>query len=179
MKFKKLNLDESLFDAPVSQSLHTPSSISGYDDDFISPEYMPDMETSMKGPKEGSDTGVADLLIDAINDEWEAIRKYNSLIACLRFEAENNPTYNSFVTIIEDIVAEENKHVGQLQKALENISPNAKYIEQGRAEGQSQFNFSNGQLQVQSWDTASSSTPQTAMCTGEEPCSLIDVDDDM
>ena len=180
MKFKKLDLDESLFDAPQFRPQQiTPVSGLSYDDDFSAPDYVPEMEGPISGPQEGSDTGVADLLIDAINDEWNAIRKYNSLIATLRVELANNPNYSSFITIIEDITAEENKHVGQLQEALQTISPNAHQIDKGREEGRSQFSFTNGQLQVQSWDVASSQTPATDMLTGEEPCSLLNVDDEM
>lgn len=180
MKFKKLDLDESLFDVPQvsSQSLTAPFGLS-YDDDFSAPDYMPNMEGVTNGPQEGSDTGIADLLIDAINDEWNTIRKYNSLVATLRVELANNSSYSSFITIIEDITAEENKHVGQLQEALRVISPNAQLIEKGREEGRSQFNFANGQLQVQAWDTSSPQSVVSDVCTGNEPCSLLNVDDEM
>ena len=113
MKFNKISLDESLFDdfdtpfevtsstgwSPVKDIVGSSfrkksnPSFSYYDDDFISPDYLPDMNDIPEGPEEGSDTGVADLLINAINEEWATIRQYNSLVATLRAEAVNNPIY--------------------------------------------------------------------------------------
>ena len=200
MKFKKLSLDESLLDdfdgstifnteekidwAPAEDIFGkgtdntTPSAI-GYDDDFSAPEYMPDMEDHLEapeGPKEGSDTGVADLIISAIHDEWTAIQRYNSIIATLRSEAVNNPQYEGFITVFEEINNEENKHVGQLQEMLKQISPNANSIEDGQEEGAAQLNFANGKLQVQTWDApANNFTPNSIDST----CTIGDVDDEM
>ena len=142
MKFRKLSLDESLFD----DSFDTDRSL--YDDEFVGTD-LPD--EILEGPKSGSDAGVTDLLISAINDEWKTISTYNSIIETLKYESANNPNYSAFVSILNDINAEENKHVGQLQEILNKLSPNSMYIDAGREEGRSQFNFTNGQLQVQSW----------------------------
>lgn len=200
MKFKKLLLDESLLDdfdgsvifddnekidwAPAEDIFSKgtdnmiPADI-GYDDDFSAPDYMPDMEDHLdapEGPKEGSDTGVADLIISAIHDEWTAIQRYNSIIATLRAEIVNNAEYDGFVSVFEEINNEENKHVGQLQEMLKRISPNANSIKEGEAEGASQLQFANGKLQVQTWGAPSSnSTPNSIDST----CTIGDVDDEM
>ena len=195
MKFNKITLDESLFDDTLLEAESTidwePAenilekgttnlvTTFSYDDDFSAPEYMPDMEDHIdapEGPKSGSDTGVADILISSIEDELETIRKYNSLVATLRVESANNPQYNTFIDVINEINNEENKHVGQLQELLKVISPNAESIDQGQLEGEAQLKFTNGLLQVQSWDTPASSSNINQI---EDMCTLSDVDDEM
>ena len=195
MKFKKLSLDESLFDDDFEAKIDwvpaedifgkgtdkTIPFVTEYDDEFIDPEGMPsgieDHIDAPEGPAEGSATGVADMLISAINDEWETIKKYNSLVATLRVEAASNPKYEAFIKVIEEVNNEENKHIGQLQELLKQISPNANSIEEGASEGKAQLQFANGRLQVQSWgDSNNTTTP-----TNDIPdiCVIDDVDDDM
>lgn len=200
MKFKKLSLDESLLDdfdgsavfddeekidwAPAEDIFGKGTdkmipALSSYDDDFSAPDYMPDMGDHLdapEGPKEGSDTGVADLIISAVHDEWEAIQRYNSMIATLRAEMINNPQYEGFISVIEEINNEENKHVGQLQEMLKQISPNANSIAEGEAESASQLQFANGKLQVQTWDTPSNNTTPNSI---DSTCTIGDVDDEM
>lgn len=89
---------------------------------------------SEKGPKEGADAGIADLLSSAIIDEWEAIKEYNDLAINARAEG-----FDDVATIIDDINTEENIHVGQLQQALTTISPNATVINQGQQEARDQL----------------------------------------
>jgi len=168
MKFRKLTLDESLFDGDSA-------SILTYDDEFVGTDLPHNM---LQGPASGSDSGIADAILSAINDEFETIRVYNSLVETLKYESSNNPEYSQFIDVINDINAEENKHVGQLQELLKQISPNANFIGVGEEEGERQFNFKNGQLAVQSWET----TKQTALDQGDhesDVCTLTDVDDIM
>lgn len=80
----------------------------------------------------GNDIGVSNLIINAINDEWQTIEYYNELIANL----QNNP---DMIPVIQDIVAEENTHVGQLQKMLLQISPNVSNILSGEEEASRQM----------------------------------------
>ena len=195
MKFKKLLLDESLFDDEFDSKINgvptedildkrtdnTIPPVSDYDDEFVDPE---DISFGIKdhidapvGPSQGSDTGIADILISSINDEWETIKKYNSLIATLRAEAANNPNYNAFVKIIEEINNEENKHVGQLQELLKQISPNVESIKEGEAEGKAQLQFANGKLPVHSWGDSNNTTTPTHDIP--DICAIDDVDDDM
>jgi hypothetical protein len=94
-----------------------------------------DSEQTLPGPKEGPEFGLSDLLIGAINDEWETIRKYNSIAVTARAEG-----YEDMANIIDNITTEENVHIGQLQAVLKTISPNANAIENGEEEGQEQLN---------------------------------------
>ena len=86
-------------------------------------------------PEPGPDMGVANLLINLINDEWEAIQGYNDFIATISAEGG----YEDMLGAIQDIVSEENVHVGQLQKLLQQISPDALKIAQGEQEAQEQL----------------------------------------
>lgn len=92
-----------------------------------------DPEHSEDGPKQ-EDTGIAQMLIDAINGEWDTIKLYNDIL--VNAESYGN---SDIADVIRDIVAEENTHIGQLQKALEIISPNVSKIEDGAKEAESQL----------------------------------------
>lgn len=86
--------------------------------------------------------GIASLLNLAIIDEFEAIDAYNSQIATIRDlisrekNAEVIATYEDIIEILTEITNEENIHVGQLQKALTLVSPNANLIVDGHPEEQ-------------------------------------------
>ena len=86
--------------------------------------------------------GIASLLNLAIIDEFEAIDTYNSQIATIRDlvskekNAEIIATYEDIIEILTEIINEENIHVGQLQKALTLVSPNANLIIDGHPEEQ-------------------------------------------
>ena len=89
---------------------------------------------------------IANTLNTLIRDEWEAIEGYNDALSTLRamngVEDENGepvPDCEGIVKVIEDIVNEENLHVGQLQKALELVSPNAESIKTGDEEAEKQL----------------------------------------
>ena len=84
-----------------------------------------------EGPIPGPDTGVSNLLISAINGEWSTIQQYNDLITTLASEGMND-----IAEIIKDINNEENVHVGQLQKALETLSPNIVSVHEGEKEAE-------------------------------------------
>lgn len=116
---KKLILDEGLFDDIVEPMIpETEATIEVIDIEKYSNET----------PDPGMDTGISNLIIKAINDEWNTIAEYNNLIANLG----SNP---DMIPVIQDIVAEENTHIGQLQEILLQISPNVQNIEKGELEG--------------------------------------------
>lgn len=119
----KLILNEDIFDSFVVPDVET---------EFVIEDETPDP------PEIGYDTGLSVLLIDAINDEWNTIAKYNTLLANLQDE--------DMVTVITDIVAEENTHVGQLQKILHTISPNVENIEKGELEADKQIEETEGNI---------------------------------
>lgn len=98
----------------------------------LAAEEITQKEITPQGPMPGEDTGVADLIMDAIKDEYEAIQFYNQLSA-------NLCGHDEMKTVIDDILAEENNHVGQLQKLLQLISPNATEIDSGSQEAEEQL----------------------------------------
>ena len=180
MKFSRI-LDESLFDDDVELFVDTPVDTlktTTLDDDFS--EYIDEhsLDNVLEGPAEGSDTGVASEIIALINDEWEAIQGYNNAIATLRANQSSNPFYDKAISVLEEISAEENAHVGQLQEVLKQISPNATEINKGEAEAKSQMGLVGGVLPVQSWDNPVT-TDNANIPAEEEICQLCDVDDDM
>lgn len=89
----------------------------------------------LSGPEPGPDTGLSDLILTAINDENDTIKNYNMLIA-------NLGSHEDFIPVINDILEEENLHVGQLQTLLKQISPNAEKIAQGEVEADTQLSES-------------------------------------
>lgn len=104
------------------------------DDNFIVDDTITDEAPEKESPKNEVDTGISNLLIDAIKDEFETIKLYNSIIEQIRVEGRED-----IISILQDIVNEENVHVGQLQKALELYSPNADSIEHGSQEAEEQM----------------------------------------
>lgn len=87
------------------------------------------IEESERVPQTENEVGLSNLIIQEINGEWETIQHYNDLIALMRAQG-----YDDMVDVISDIVAEENTHIGQLQKCLQVISPNVSKIEAGETE---------------------------------------------
>lgn len=87
------------------------------------------VEESERVPQTENEVGLSNLIIQEINGEWETIQHYNDLIALMRAQG-----YDDMVDVISDIVAEENTHIGQLQKCLQVISPNVSKIEAGETE---------------------------------------------
>ena len=178
MKFN-LTLDEALFDddIPTFFSKDAESFDSSLDDDFSEYESQHDPENVLPGPANGPDTGVASEIIALINDEWEAIEGYNNAITSLRTLDHENPFYMDAIKVLQEIVSEENTHVGQLQEVLRRISPNAADIQKGTKEAVNQLGMSGGILPVQSWEEATPVTNTTNKIN--EMCTLSDIDDDM
>lgn len=180
MKFN-LKLDEALFDDELDSFLtkDMPSELSEFDDDFSEYEEKHDINNVLPGPAEGTDTGVAQEFIALINDEWEAIQGYNNAIATLRATVNENPFYADAIKVLEEISAEENVHVGQLQEVLKRISPNAAEIQKGTKEAKDQLGLVGGRLPVQSWEEVKLSTTPKVDNAIDETCTLCDVDDEM
>lgn len=194
----KFTLSESLFDDDFNISYDEPT-ISVFDegsfDDYIDDNILTNSEpvgskvdTNIpEGPLPGPNTGIADTLITAINDEWEAIQTYNSIIATLSYEGANNEQFMSMIPVIQDIVNEENKHVGQLQEILKLISPNTESIKTGEVEARGQFEFVNGKLRVEEHQpiqmyNSQNNMPTTIPTNPNEIstyCAITDVDDEV
>ena len=79
--------------------------------------------------------GIAQDLNYLIKDELEAVDGYNSVLATWR-DADKFP---EVIAVLKDIVDEEMLHIGQLQRALELVSPNAKNIQAGAKEAEEQI----------------------------------------
>ena len=92
------------------------------------------VEESEKVPQTSEEVGLSNSIIQEINGEWETIQHYNDLISMMRIEG-----YDSMIDVISDIVAEENTHIGQLQKCLQMISPNVDKIDDGETEASEQL----------------------------------------
>lgn len=80
-------------------------------------------------------TGIAQDLNYLIKDELEAVEGYNSVLATWK-DADKFP---EITAVLKDIVDEEMLHIGQLQRALELVSPNAKNIQAGAKEAEEQI----------------------------------------
>lgn len=87
---------------------------------------------------------IANLLNPLIKDELEAIDGYNSAVATIRSMLEDETTdksidYEGMIAVISEITNEENLHIGQLEKLLETVSPNAESIDAGKEEAAEQL----------------------------------------
>lgn len=111
---KKLLLNEDLFDDEIPEvELEEP--------------IVTETEIEPEGPELGLDTGISNLIHELIIEENQAIQSYNSAAA-------NMEEYPELVEIMHNIASEEFAHIGELQKALEMISPNASNIVNGEQE---------------------------------------------
>lgn len=81
--------------------------------------------------------GVSNLISSLIKDEYEAIEGYNGAISTLRSVGCEN--LEEFTKIFQDIIAEENKHIGQLQEMTKHISPLAVNIDVGEQEAHNEI----------------------------------------
>jgi len=71
--------------------------------------------------------GISNIIHDLIIDENEAIQGYNNAQA-------NMQEFPDLIEIMQSIASEELVHIGELQKALEMVSPNASKIKEGEQE---------------------------------------------
>ncbi len=106
-----------------------------YTDPNLKQDILQNIDNTSEETPTPENTGMSQLLIDAINGEWDTIKLYNDIMV----NAESYG-YSDIADILRDIIAEENIHVGQLQTALETISPNVSSIEKGVEEAEQQLN---------------------------------------
>ena len=114
--------------------------LDSWNNDFLH-EDLEDTEKVIKAadkvPQTDEEAGLSNMIIKEINGEWETISHYNDLISLMRREGRDN-----MIDVISDIVDEENKHVGQLQKCLQILSPNVSEIDSGESEAKEQLDVS-------------------------------------
>ena len=75
--------------------------------------------------------GLADIIISLINKKWDTVRDLNSLTVNL-----NETGYEDYVPVIEEILEEENNHIGKLQHVVEILSPSTVNIDAGKQEAE-------------------------------------------
>lgn len=93
------------------------------------PETSADIEVPddvLSGPETAEDTGIANLLLDAISNSTDTIQMYNAIIA--------NTTDENLIDELNEILVDENRNMGKLQALLQNVSPNAEEIMNGAIE---------------------------------------------
>lgn len=90
--------------------------------------------------------GISMLLIDALNKKWDSISNFNSIIVNLQEEG-----YDDMVGVIENILVDENNHVGQLQKLIETLNPTTTEIEVGREEADETLGDYTSTMLPESW----------------------------
>ena len=95
-------------------------------------ENIDNSTSSTESPSTSEDNGIAYSINKLIIDEWEAISGYNDAIILL----QSLDKYPDEINVLKDIVAEENIHVGQLQKIMEKFSPNVAQIHVGEQEAE-------------------------------------------
>lgn len=111
-------------------------------------------EASDSTPEGPSDMYAANALNDLTKSEYETINAYNDFLLAIQSmvtrpegmpeEEEFKPSFcpelaEQVNEVIKDILAEENKHIGQLQELLKKVSPNAENIEAGADEAKEQI----------------------------------------
>lgn len=198
-----LKLDEALFDDDMT--FDEPSVLifdEGHFDDYKIDELDDDSftyeplakadaltdhmgEAIPEGPANGLDSGIASSLIKLINDEWEAIQGYNDFRAMvMEMNNNNDGDYTEMLKVIDEVVNEENRHVGQLQELLKTISPNTESINKGEEEAKEQLEptgneWVNGQLKVQFHEPRVAKTSnESEYNVIEDTCTLCDADDE-
>ena len=139
MKLTKNKKYNSLSESCSNSVLHpyVKSSFNFVNEDFDDNVEEIGLEDVPETPEPGVETGYSNMLINAINGEWDTIELYNSIIATLSLEKDKK--YDAIIKILQDITNEENIHVGQLQKALEILSPNTSLIKDGEKEADEQI----------------------------------------
>lgn len=98
------------------------------DDDPYAPATPVEGEESPATPV---DSGIAMMINSLIQDEWQAIDGYTSAIRTLQ---EQN-AHPEMIKTLEDIMNEENVHVGQLQLLMSLVAPTTDSIDKGEEEG--------------------------------------------
>ena len=119
------------------------------------PDVVTDVELEMEEPisdiskaeeehfEETVNAGLSGLLTDLIKDEWEAYEGYKSAIEMFKFEGVAPEVIN----VLDEILGEELVHIGQLQKCLELVEPQATEIPEGEKEAEKQLAGEEGHVE--------------------------------
>lgn len=115
--FNKMKLNEDWFEIDVPVVVDNELTVDEIEDNTIAT------------PKEN---GVANVLTNSISDTWQKISDYNNIIATVA--STNIDNSEEIISIVQDIVEDENKNVGRLMTALNSISPATDNVEVGEEE---------------------------------------------
>ena len=119
------------------------------------PDVVTDVELEMEEPisdiskaeeehfEETVKAGLSGLLTDLIKDEWEAYEGYKSAIEMFKLEGVAPEVIN----VLDEILGEELVHIGQLQKCLELVEPQATEIPEGEKEAEKQLAGEEGHVE--------------------------------
>lgn len=84
--------------------------------------------------------GILSIIMDLITDEQEAIKGYNDFLSTLSFEDQiDSEKIKAATKVVEDIVKEENTHIGQLMQVQALFNPDNNAIKDGADEGREQI----------------------------------------
>ena len=65
------------------------------------------------------DNAYSNAIIDAVNDEWATVQKYQDIVNQLSEHEE----FKKYIPVIDGIIKDEKNHIGNLQKVLDEINP--------------------------------------------------------
>jgi len=102
----------------------------------IDPIEVPEEEVEQPAALTPDLNAIAAMINKSIIGEVETVDLYNSILVSL---PKNLAESDKVAKIIKDILDEEHVHIGQLQAALEYITPNAILHQQGEVEGENQI----------------------------------------
>jgi len=118
-------------------------------------------------PEVGAESGMSAIINSLIRDEWEAIDGYNSAIV-----AAKDLGLDNIAQVLTHIQNEENKHVGELQECLKQITFSAEQISVGEDEASQELR------QAQEPTALQDGAPQEGNPISIET-SFFDADDDV
>lgn len=95
-------------------------------------------EQTPEVPQTTETVDLSSLLNSLITDELEAIDGYNGAVQIVK-SYDNLDCKEDLINIFTDIASEENIHVGQLQKALSLVNPQAELMKSGEKEAEEQI----------------------------------------
>lgn len=81
--------------------------------------------------KNDMESGAVDMVISLINKKWDSVRDLNSIILTL-----SEYDMDAILPILEEVLQDENNHIGQLQHIVETLSPSASNIDVGKNEAE-------------------------------------------
>lgn len=148
---EEVPVDETSTEEPMTESIEEPVEEAAKEEVAEEEDAGEASDSTPEGP---SDMYVANALNDLTKSEYETINAYNDFLLAIQNmttrpegmpeEEEFKPSFcpelaEQVNEVIKDILAEENKHIGQLQELLKKVSPNAENIEAGADEAKEQI----------------------------------------